>query len=85
MCPAYAKKAGNECKKWAKLVPGSVDAVQFSTGMGFAACMTPLRHSSNCTGKDIKSTMVVHENSRTPGMIQMRAKYSILITLHSRS
>jgi hypothetical protein len=38
MCPAYAKKAGNECKKWAKLVPVRVEAVQSSTGVGFAVC-----------------------------------------------
>jgi hypothetical protein len=35
MCPAYAKKTGNECKKWAKLVPMSVDEVQTGTGMEF--------------------------------------------------
>jgi hypothetical protein len=35
MCPAYAKKAGIECKKWAKFVPGSVEQVQSRTGMEF--------------------------------------------------
>jgi hypothetical protein len=35
MCPAYAKKAGNECKKWAKFVPTGVEQVQTGTGMGF--------------------------------------------------
>jgi hypothetical protein len=35
MCSAYAKKAGIECKKRAKLVPQRVDKVQSRTGMGF--------------------------------------------------
>ena len=35
MCPAYAKKAGIERKKWAKFVPISVEQVQIGTGMGF--------------------------------------------------
>jgi hypothetical protein len=35
MCPAYAKKAGIECKKRAKFVPASIDQVQIRTGMGF--------------------------------------------------
>jgi hypothetical protein len=35
MCPAYAKKTGNERKKWAKFVPARVDEVQSGTGMDF--------------------------------------------------
>jgi hypothetical protein len=37
MGPAYAKKAGMERKKRAKLVPGGVDQVQRRTGMGFVS------------------------------------------------
>lgn len=36
MCPAYAKKGGIGCKKWAKVVPNSANQVQSRTGMGFA-------------------------------------------------
>jgi hypothetical protein len=36
MCPAYAKKGGIGCKKWAKVVPNGANQVQSRTGMGFA-------------------------------------------------
>jgi hypothetical protein len=56
MCPAYAEKAGNECKKWAKVVPSSVEAVQSGTGVGLLAGMGHSRHGRECTAKDAKST-----------------------------
>jgi hypothetical protein len=52
--PAYAKKTGSECKKWAKVVPDGVDEVQNGTGMGFSFHNTAGMHlSSNlpCTSK----------------------------------
>ncbi|QQC64987.1 hypothetical protein [Paraburkholderia ginsengisoli] len=81
MCPAYAKKAGNERKKWAKLVPASVDAVQYSTGVGLLAGASESAQCVGCTATGSASTNKVHTNSRAIGMIQMRAKYSILITV----
>jgi hypothetical protein len=73
MCPAYAKKACNECKKWAKLVPTSVDAVQSGTGMGFVGCVQVSMPRAVCTSKCTKSTIKVHSYPRDAGMIQIRA------------
>jgi hypothetical protein len=49
MCPAWAKKAGTECKKWAKVVPTCVDAVRIGTGMGFWRWIERLIAESFCT------------------------------------
>jgi hypothetical protein len=73
MCPAYAKKAGNERKKWAKPVPTSVDAVQTRTGMGFVGCVQVSTPGTACTSKCTKSTIKVHPYPRDAGMIQIRA------------
>ncbi|MEA3088156.1 MAG: hypothetical protein QOC89_5853, partial [Paraburkholderia sp.] len=37
--PAYAKKAGTECKNRAKLVPSGLVTVHHRTGMGFIAIL----------------------------------------------
>jgi len=61
MCPAYAKKAGIECKKWAKFVPGSVEQVQSRTGMGFVPVVPdPATHHFLHKDND-KSTIQVHD------------------------
>jgi hypothetical protein len=73
MCPAYAKKAGNERKKWAKLVPTSVDTVQSGTGMVFVGCVQISTPGAVCTSKCAKSTIKVHTDSGAAGMIQIRA------------
>jgi hypothetical protein len=56
MCPAYAKKAGNECKKWAKFVPARVDEVHIRTAMGvsvhFAQRASDRRRTSSCAKMD---------------------------------
>jgi hypothetical protein len=73
MCPAYAKKAGNERKKWAKLVLTGVDTVQSSTGVEFIGCVMDRTARIGCTGKGIKSTNKVHSDSDEKRMIQIRA------------
>jgi hypothetical protein len=85
MCPAYAKKAGRECKKWAKLVPKRVDTVQVGTGMEFGVYFEQRVVDPSAPEIGRKRTNNVHEFSVANGTTQSGANYSILFTFNSKT
>ncbi|MFM0625650.1 hypothetical protein [Paraburkholderia xenovorans] len=85
MCPAHAKKAGNECKKWAKLVPERVYTVQVGTGMEFGVYfeqrgVNPPAPKSQENAQIMCMNFFVANRSTQSG-----ANYSILFTFNSKA
>ncbi|HEX7910712.1 MAG TPA: hypothetical protein VF534_21830 [Paraburkholderia sp.] len=79
------KKAGIECKKWAKVVPWRVDAVQNGTGMGVGGSDRHRHAIESAPRITHKGTSNVHDRFVSGGVTQRRAKVSICFTFNSKS
>jgi hypothetical protein len=85
MCPACAKKAGSERKKWAKLVPKRVYTVQAGTGMEFGVYFEQRAVHPSAPETARERTNNVHEFFVANCATQSGANYSILFTFNSKA